>query len=333
MKAAVLTELHQPFALKDMTDPQPGPGQVRIRMQATGLCGTDIHVWKGSFPVPLPMVLGHEPVGVVDQLGAGVTKLQVGDRVGVSWTQGGCGRCHHCQKKRELYCEQSICWIQNGGGNSELMIAEAEGCTLLPEGLSWEHAAPLFCAGFTIMSGYRNAKPQTGERVAILGMGGLGHLALQMAKAMGHEVIAVTGTENKRSELTKLGADEVVVVKDHAGKELKAIGGTDIVLSCSNSMRHNSEIIDGIRPDGRLVTMALSDDMLQVPPFTPLIGQINIIGSIQNHRADLVEILELAAAEKVTPKLEIYPLQKINTALTRLAEGQVRYRAVMIHEE
>ncbi len=333
MKAAVLTELHQPLELKDMTDPQPGPGQIRIRMQATGLCGTDIHVWKGSFPVPLPIVLGHEPVGVIDQLGAGVTKLRIGDRVGVSWTQGGCGRCQHCQKKRELYCEQYISWIQNGGGNSELMIAEAEGCTLLPDGLSWEYAAPLFCAGFTIMSGYRNATPQTGERVAILGMGGLGHLALQMAKAMGHDVIAVTGTENKRSELSHLGADEVVVVKDHAGKELKAIGGADMVLSCSNSLKHNSEIIDGIRPGGRLVTMALSDDMLQVPPFTPLIGQIKIIGSIQNHRAELVEILDLVAAGKVTPKLEIYSLKEINTALTRLAEGKVRYRAVMMHEQ
>jgi len=278
-------------------------------------------------------VLGHEPVGVIDQLGAGVTKLRIGDRVGVSWTQGGCGRCQHCQKKRELYCEHYISWIQNGGGNSELMIAEAEGCTLLPDGLSWEFAAPIFCAGFTIMSGYRNATPQTGERVAILGMGGLGHLALQMAKAMGHDVIAVTGTENKRSELTDLGADEVVVVKDHAGKELKSVGGADIVLSCSNSLKHNSEIIDGIRPGGRLVTMALSDDMLQVPPFTPLIGQIKIIGSIQNHRADLVEILELVAAGKVTPKLEIYSLKEINTALTRLAEGKVRYRAVMMHEQ
>ena len=332
MKAALLTEVKKPFEIKNKPDPDPSAGQVRIRMAASGMCGTDVHVWDGTFPITLPNVLGHEPVGVVDKLGPGVTKLKAGDRVGVSWIQDGCGRCSYCQQRRELYCQNSITWMNNGGGNSEYMIAEAEGCTLLPEGLSWEDAAPIFCAGYTIMSGYRNARPKPGDRVAVIGIGGLGHLALQTAKAMGHEVIAITGSKNKREEAKQFGADDVVVVNDHAGKELLDAGGADIVLSTSNSMKQNSEIIEGLRPEGRLVTMAVSTETLRVSPLVALMGQISIVGSQQNHRADLVEILNLVAAGKVKPLVETYPLDEINTALDRLVAGKVRYRAVIMHD-
>jgi D-arabinose 1-dehydrogenase-like Zn-dependent alcohol dehydrogenase len=332
MKAAVLTELNKPLEFQELADPEPSAGQVRIRMFASGICGTDLHAVHGFLPIQVPIVLGHEPVGVIDKLGPGVTKLKVGDRVGVSWVQDGCGRCAQCQRRKELYCQNSISWMNNGGGNSELMIAEAQGCTLLPDDLDWEIAAPLFCAGYTIMSGYRNGNPKPGERIAILGIGGLGHLALQTAKAMGHEVIAITGSENKRNEAKQLGADEVVVVKEHAGKELLAIGGADIVLSTSNSMQHNTEVIEGLRPEGRLVTMGVGGEPIQVSPFNTLLGQLTIKGSTQNERGDMVDILNLAAAGKVKPTLETYRLDEINSAFNRLEEGKVRYRAVVMHE-
>ena len=330
MNAAVLTALQKPLEFKTLPDPEPGPGQVRIKVRASGLCGTDMHVWHGHFPIRLPAVIGHEPVGVVDKLGAGVTALRAGDRVGVSWHQVGCGRCRYCQEQRSQFCQSGRTWVQNGGGNGELMIAEASGCTLLPEGLSFEAAAPLFCAGFTVMSGYRNASPRTGDRVAVIGIGGLGHLALQIAKARGHETIAITSSESKRSEAKSLGADEVLVIREDAGKELAAIGGADIVLSTSNSMAQNSQVLGGLRPEGRFVGMALGAGKVEVDPMM-LLRQIQIRGASQNERRDLVEILDLAAAGKVKPALEVYPLAEINKAYVRLDEGKVRYRAVLVH--
>jgi D-arabinose 1-dehydrogenase-like Zn-dependent alcohol dehydrogenase len=219
--------------------------------------------------------------------------------------------------------------VQNGGGNAELMIAEAWGCTLLPEAIGWEDAAPIFCAGFTTMSGYRNARPKPGDRVAVIGIGGLGHLALQIAKAMGHEVIAVTSTENKRAEAKSLGADEVLVVKEHAGKELMAMGGADVVLSTSNNNEQNSQVVLGLRPGGRLVLMAIEGKPVQLDPMYTLMAQVSVMGSSQNAREDLVDLLDLVAKKRVTPKLEVYPLSDVNKAIERLQQGKVRYRAVM----
>jgi D-arabinose 1-dehydrogenase-like Zn-dependent alcohol dehydrogenase len=288
-----------------------------------------MHAIHGHFPVKLPIVLGHEPVGVIDKLGDGVGALRVGDRVGVSWVQSGCGRCAQCRRLHQERCRDGRSWVHNGGGNAEHMIADAWGCTLLPEGIGWEDAAPIFCAGFTAMSGYRNARPQTGERVAVIGIGGLGHLAVQIAKTMGHEVIAVTSTENKRAEAKELGADEVLVVKEHAGKELMAMGGADVVLSTSNSNEQNSQIVLGCRPGGRLVLMALDGKPVQLDPMYTLLAQVSVSGSSQNARADLVDLLDLVAAKKVKPKLEVYPLSDVNKAIERLGQGKVRYRAVM----
>jgi D-arabinose 1-dehydrogenase-like Zn-dependent alcohol dehydrogenase len=329
MRAAVFKTVETPLSFEDLPDPLPGPGQVRIKMHSSGLCGTDMHVFHGHFPVPLPIVFGHEPVGVIDALGPGVTTFSIGDRVGVSWVQGGCGRCVECARERTKYCRASRTWVQNGGGNAQLMIAEATGCNRIPEGIAWEVAAPMFCAGFTVMSGYRNARPRPGDRVAVIGMGGLGHLALQIAKALGHETIAITSSENKRAECKLLGADEVLVVKSHAGKELAALGGADVVLSTSNGMAQVSQVVSGLRPEGRLVSMSIGAGAIEADPMTILGGQLSIIGSMQNDRADLIEILDLVAAGKVKPMLEVYPFAKINEAIARLAAGDVRYRAVV----
>src|SRR5690348_10392246 len=147
MKARVMTAVKQPLERQEIPDPQPGPGQVRIRLRATGVCGTDVHVLEGELPVPLPIVLGHEPAGIVDAIGPGVRFVGVGDRVGVSWYQAGCGRCRYCQRKQIKFCAEPKTWISNGGGYADYMIAEAEGCTLLPDEMAWEQAAPLFCGG------------------------------------------------------------------------------------------------------------------------------------------------------------------------------------------
>jgi D-arabinose 1-dehydrogenase-like Zn-dependent alcohol dehydrogenase len=211
------------------------------------------------------------------------------------------------------------------------MIAEAEGCTLLPDGLAWEQAAPLFCGGFSAISAYRAAKPQPGDRIAVIGIGGLGHLALQVAKVMGHDVVAITTSPNKQNDAKTMGADEVLVVNDHVGKELAGMGGADVVLSFSPSMKQNSQALEGLRPGGRLVTTAVSNDPIQGDPVQMLFKQTSIIGSAHNDPADLVDILALVATAKVKPQLEIYPLDKINGVLGRLVEGKVRHRAVLTH--
>ena len=329
MRAAYFTGPHQPIDIRDVTVPEPGPSQVRIRVHASGVCGTDVHYWNGTLPLPVPTVLGHEPVGTIDALGAGVTALRVGDRVGVNWVQAGCGRCLCCQQRRINFCQEQHTWVSLGGGHCDYMIAHAEGCTLLPDGLAWETAAPMFCAGYTVMSGYRNGKPKPGDRIAVIGIGGLGHLAVQIAKAHGHDVIAVTASEQKRAEALVLGADDVLVIREHAGNELMNMGGANVVLSTSNNMRHNGEILSGILPEGRLVSMAIDAAPIAIDPLLLLDRQISVIGSQQSGREDLVEILSLAAAGRVRPKLEVYALAEINAVMQRLSEGKVRYRSVL----
>jgi D-arabinose 1-dehydrogenase-like Zn-dependent alcohol dehydrogenase len=331
MRAAVITAFNQDWELKTLADPRPQPGQVLIRVRASGMCGTDVHVHHGLFPLKPPVVAGHEPAGEIVELGAGVTDLKVGDRVGVFWHQKGCGRCPACQRGLPANCPESQSWMQLGGGNSELMLAWASGVELVPEGVSFEDAAPIFCAGYTVMSGLRNADPKPGERVAVLGVGGLGHLAVQFSHALGLETLAITGQENKRDELRALGADEVVLSGDDAGKALSRVGGADIILSTTNSAKQVASAFLGLNAGGRLISMGVADGPLAIPPMQLLNGQRQVRGSSQDERSDLYEALQLVAHKKVKPRLELYPLEKANEARGRLETGKVRYRAVLQH--
>jgi D-arabinose 1-dehydrogenase-like Zn-dependent alcohol dehydrogenase len=218
-----------------------------------------------------------------------------------------------------------------GGGNSELMLAWASGCALIPDGLSFELAAPIFCAGYTVMSGLRNGDPKPGERVAVLGLGGLGHLALQFSKAVGLETFALTGQAEKKAELIGFGADEVLLAGDDPGKTLQAAGGADVILSTTNSAKQISAAFTGLRPGGRFVNMGVPDGALTINPMVLMFGQRQLRGSSQDERSDLFEALTLTAAGKVKPKIELYPLARVNEVRERLQAGKVRYRAVLQH--
>ncbi len=332
MRAAVITKYNADWELKTLPDPHPSAGQVLIKIHACGMCGTDLHVHHGAFGLPLPIVAGHEPVGEIVELGPGVLDFKVGDRVGAFWNQKGCGRCPTCQSGDQAHCPQGQSWMNIGGGNSELMLAWASGCMLLPEGLDYDSAAPIFCAGYTVMSGLRNATPRPGERVAVLGLGGLGHLALQFSRAVGLETWAVTGHADKTKELKALGASEVLVGGDEPGKAMTDAGGFDVILATTNSSKQVSSALGGLRLNGRLVNMGITPDgPITVDPMAMLMGQRQLRGSSQDERSDLFEALALVAAGKVKPVLETYPITKINEVRERLAQGKVRYRAVLHH--
>jgi D-arabinose 1-dehydrogenase-like Zn-dependent alcohol dehydrogenase len=333
MHAAVLTEFNHDWQFQTLPDPRPAPGQLVIRIRASGMCGTDLHAHHGHLGAKLPIVLGHEPAGEIVELGAGVLDLKVGDRVGVFWNQKGCGRCATCQSGRPEHCPTAQSWMNLGGGNSELMLAWASGCALIPGGLAFELAAPLFCAGYTVMSGLRNGDPKPGERVAVLGVGGLGHLALQLSKAVGLETFAITGQAGKKAELTALGADEVLLAGDDPGATLQAAGGADVILSTTNSAKQISSAFLGLRPGGRYVNLGVPDGPLTISSQALMWGQRQLRGSSQDERVDLYEALQLTAAGKVKPVVELYPLARANEARERLEAGKVRYRAVLQHRD
>lgn len=331
MKACVLTSYNTPWSVVDKPIPEPLENQVLIKIHACGLCGTDLHVTHGLFPTNLPLTPGHEPVGEIIKIGKNVSGLNIGDRVGVSWHQKGCGSCSYCLQKRDLYCigrtQGAYTWMDLGGGMAEYMVAYADGCTKIPDGLSYELAAPLFCAGFTVSSGYQNANPKKEDVVAILGLGGLGHIALQLAKAKGHKTIVLSAHDDKKQLSRELGADEVLTGQN-LGIQLKNIGGADIILDCSSSNLAAQETLIGLKPEGRLVLMGIDSVPFEVQNHLLIHLQAKIIGSTQNHRSDLVDILNLAAAGKIKPLVEVFGLEDCNKALERLEKQDLRFRAV-----
>jgi D-arabinose 1-dehydrogenase-like Zn-dependent alcohol dehydrogenase len=324
MRAAVAVAPGQPWELREFPDPQPGPNQVVIRVRASGLCYTDVHQTRGELPGPMPRPLGHEPAGDIVAVGSGVTTRKVGDRVGVPWTQSTCGRCEWCQRGKPQFCAQSHGAHDLPGSHAEYMLAEAAATVLLPDGLGYEQAAPIFCAGYTVWSGLRWAEPKPGERIAVVGVGGLGHLGVQFAKAAGFTTIAVSSSPDKDRLIRELGADEVV----RDAKGLAAAGGADVVLGTSNSMDAMAATVDALRPDGRLVVMGFEAKPLVLNPWF-IMKRARILGSAQNHPEYLYEALQLAARGKVKVMVEAYPLDDAVKAYGRVAEGKVRFRAVI----
>jgi alcohol dehydrogenase len=326
MRAAVVTGVNGPWEVQNVPEPKPGPNQVLVKVHASGVCYTDVHETLGHLPGAFPRILGHEPVGEIVSVGPGVRTRKVGDRVGVAWVQATCGRCEWCLRGREHFCaDQQATGIQLQGGHAELMPMYAEATTLLPEGLSYEQAAPIFCAGYTVWSGLRWANPKPHERVAVLGIGGLGHLAVQYAKAAGFETIAISHSPDKDKMIRELGADEIV----RDGKGLAAAEGTDILLSTSNSTKAMVDSVQGLRPDGRLVTMGADAEPLAVSLMDLIGKRIQVIGSTQNGREYLYEALDFAAKGKVKVMAETYLLADAPKAYQRVAEGKPRFRAVL----
>ena len=329
MQAAVVPAIHSKWEVRDVPTPHPSTNQVLIKIHASGLCYTDVHITEGLLPsASFPRTIGHEPVGEIVQVGDGVTKRKKGDRVGVLCYQSSCGGCEWCQRCKIMFCDQSVptaTGINAPGSHAEYMVAYADATTLLPDDLLYEQAAPVFCAGYTVWSGLRFAEPKPHERIAVLGIGGLGHLAVQYSKAAGFYTLAITHSKDKEDLASKLGADLIV----SNGEALKqAGGGADVILVTSNSYKAASESLKGLRPDGRMVIMGFSTEPLIVT--SEIIGnRSRIIGSIQNDQEYLYEALDYVAKGKVKVIAETYSLHDIGRAYENVAAGNVRFRAVI----
>jgi alcohol dehydrogenase len=326
MRAAIVPSMNSAWELREVPTPEPGPNQVLLKIHASGICYTDVHQTRGELPGPFPRTLGHEPVGEIVAVGAAVSTRKVGDRVGVPWYQTTCGRCEWCSRGKPMFCAEAVgTSVQIGGGHAEYMLAHADATMLLPDGLAYQQAAPIFCAGYTVWSGLRWAAPQPGERVAIVGIGGLGHLALQYSKATGFHTIAVSHSPGKDRLIRELGADEIV----RDGPGLARAGGADVVLGTSNSADAMADSIQGLRPDGRLVVMGVDTKPLPISAVDLVMKRIKIIGSQQNGREYLYEALALAATGKVHVVVEAYGLDEIRKAYERVERGDIRFRAVV----
>ena len=333
MKAAVVRAFGEPLVIEERPDPEPGPGQVRIRVEACGLCHTDIHAAHGDWPVKPspPFVPGHEGVGLVEELGDGVTHLNVGQRVAVPWLGKACGRCEHCLSGWETLCEQ-----QNNtgygcdGGYAEKMLAWADFAQPVPQGVTAVAAAPLTCAGVTTYKALKVADVKPTQLVAISGVGGLGHLAVQYAKIAGATVAAIDVTDEKLELAAELGADLTIDARKHdVGEVLKRYGGAHAAIALAVNEDAFAAVNSGLRRGGKLVMVALpAHGTVQVPIFDTVLNGTSLIGSIVGTRQDLAEVFQLHAAGRTRVISETRPLSSVNASIDEVLRGQIKARIV-----
>jgi alcohol dehydrogenase, propanol-preferring len=334
MRACVVTEFTSPLQIIETEIPEPAAGQILVRIEASGLCHTDIHAARGDWPVrpTLPFTPGHEGVGVVETVGPGVTEHAVGDRVALPWLGYACGMCDYCVSGRETLCaQQRNTGYSIDGAHAEYAVASARYAVAVPDGIDPLEAAPLTCAGVTTYKAVKVSGARPGERVAIFGIGGLGHLAQQYAQIFGAQTIAVDVTVDKLSLARELGATWTVnAVETDVVAEIKAIGGADVavVLAAEPSVLEQAHAC--LRPGGRLVLVSLpKDNVMRLPIFETVLHGISVIGSIVGTRADLAEVLRLHVAGRTQVRYEVRGLDEINEAIEDVLAGKVTARIVL----
>ncbi len=335
MQAAVVEQFGQPLVLKACPIPTPGPGQILVKTEACGVCHTDLHAMHGDWQLKpaLPFIPGHEGIGIVVALGAGVTSVREGERVGVPWLYSACGHCEHCLAAWETVCaDAEFGGYTKNGGFAEYILADPNYVAHIPEGLSAVDAAPIICAGVTTYKGIKETAARPGEWIVISGIGGLGHLAVQYAKAMGLRVCAVDIDDGKLAHATKLGADAVVNAKKGDAVEsvrLATGGGAHGVLITAPSLIAFKQGVGMTRKRGTCVLVGLPPGEFPTPLFDVVANCITIRGSFVGTRQDMVEALAFAASGKVKADIEVQPLSAINQILGRLEKGEVPSRVVI----
>ncbi|SCF00202.1 alcohol dehydrogenase AdhP [Micromonospora tulbaghiae] len=334
MRASVVTAFDRPMEIVERPVPEVGPGEILVRVEASGLCHTDIHAARGEWPVKPtpPFVPGHEGVGLVEQVGPGVTEHAVGDRVALPWLGWACGTCSYCVTGWETLCEsQRNTGYSIDGAHAEYAVAAARYAVRVPDGVDPLEAAPLTCAGVTTYKAVKVAGVRPGERVAIFGIGGLGHLAQQYAQIFGAETVAVDVTAEKLELATSLGAAHTVdAATTDPVERITALGGVDVAIVLAASPRVIEQAHRSLRRGGRLVLVSLpADNAITLPVFETVLKGITVLGSIVGTRADLAEVFALHAAGRTRVVYETRKLDDINDAVDDVLAGRVAARLVL----
>jgi propanol-preferring alcohol dehydrogenase len=331
--AAVVHDFAEPLAIEQVARMALEPGQIRVRVEASGLCHTDIHAAHGDWPVTPapPFVPGHEGIGIVSELGPGVTEVVIGERVAMPWLAYACGTCDFCVSGWETLClEQKNMGYSIDGGFGEYATAYARYVVKVPEGIDPFDAAPLTCAGVTTYKAIKVAGTRSSDLVAVFGVGGLGHMAIQYARIAGGRVIAVDLVEEKLDLARELGAEFTInAANEDPVAAIQELGGADQAIALAVSPRSFEQAFGSLRRRGTLVFVALpADNAMTIPIFETVLNGITVVGSIVGTRTDLREVFELHAAGRTTVHREVRPLQDVNEAIADVEAGRVAARVV-----
>lgn len=333
MRVVQVAKANAPFELMERPMPEPGARQVRIKVEACGICYSDSYVVAGTLPgVHFPAVPGHEIAGRIDAVGPGMTTWRVGQRVGVGWFGGNCGTCPRCRRGDFISCRNlKVPGVHYDGGYADYMIAPIEALASIPDELKAAAAAPLLCAGITTFNALRNSGARAGDLVAILGIGGLGHLGVQFAAKMGFHTVAIARGKDKEKLALELGAHLYLDSQaQDVAKELMALGGAKVVLATVTSGKAMTPLIDGLGVDGTLVVLGASPEPIEVNPFHIIGERRGVRGWPSGTSVDSEDTLRFSALTGVEAMIETYPLAKAAEGYARMMSGKARFRVVLV---
>jgi D-arabinose 1-dehydrogenase-like Zn-dependent alcohol dehydrogenase len=320
------------FEIVEREIPEPTAGQVRIKVQACGVCHSDVLTKDGLWPgIEYPRIPGHEVAGVIDEVGTGVSAWKKGQRVGVGWHGGQDNTCRECRRGDFRNCQNlKVCGISYDGGYQQYMVAPVEALVLIPEALSDVEAAPLLCAGITTYNALRHSGAFPGDLVAVQGIGGLGHLGVQFANKFGYDVVAIGSGIETGPLAKKLGASAYIDSKStNAAEALQKLGGARVILATAPNSKAMSELIDGLGPNGELMVIGVASDPIEVTPLQLITGSRTIQGWAAGTPADSEDTLRFAQKAGVHPMIETYPLEKADEAYARMLSGKAEFRVVL----
>src|SRR6204780_452056 len=332
MKAAQIAKAGADFEIVEREMPEPGVGHVRIKVQACGVCHSDVLTVEGAWPgIQYPRVPGHEVAGIIDEVGEGVSAWKKGQRVGVGWHGGEDGTCRDCRRGDFRNCRnQKIAGISYDGGYQQYMVAPVEALAAIPDNLSDVDAAPLLCAGVTTFGAIRRSGALPGDLVAVQGIGGLGHLGVQFASKFGYKVAAIGRGPENAVLAKKLGAHVYIDSKaTNAAEELQMLGGAKVILATAPNAKAMSELINGLGPNGKLMVVGATFDPIEVTPLQLIGGSKSIQGWSSGTPTDSEDTLRFAELSGVRPMIEAYPLEKAAEAYARMMSGKAEFRVVL----
>ena len=333
MRVVQVPQPNGPFELVEREIPAPGAGEVRIKVQACGICHSDSFTKEGTWPgIEYPRVPGHEVAGIIDSVGAGVAGWTVGQRVGVGWHGGHCGYCYDCRRGNFFACQiaAQVAGVNYDGGYADYMIARVEALALIPEELSAVEAGPLMCAGITTFNALRNSGARPGDLVAVLGIGGLGHLGVQFAAKMGFETVAIARGADKEPLAKRLGARHYIDSQaQDAGAELTKMGGAAVILATVTNGKAMSAVLPGLAANGKMIILGAADEPLAVPALLLITGRRSVTGWYSGMSIDSQDTLSFSVLTGVRAMIEVFPLEQVNEAYERMMSGQARFRVVL----